>query len=304
MSVTASTRAAVPVGLLTLLLTGCSFIAETPPGTANVVRGGQRQPCGRSIWYPLADTASAIAGLTWVLRANSDLADAEPHTATVVANGVAYSAESPGNGGNTDLFRAERAAGYGVMGLFGASAIYGFIVEARCASLRSAALAPPPTPPGPSRRGFPGSVLGFGFHLQPAQAAAECAAKGRDWALEGAVGVCKPKSGTADPRVELTFQLGVSTEIRAVYPVNAGTLNRDYSALFASLRGSYGAPQVEPAPFSTDCAASLNQCLEAGEHPATPVWHWAEGTIELRTAWDTDRALLEIRYTREEAAAQ
>ena len=283
--VTLSWTKLLHLGSMLTLLSACSFIAEPPPGSANelrVTREGRR--CGRSIWYPLADTASTIAGVTWVVRANDDLSAAEH-----------------GAGGNTDLFRAERIAGYTVIRLFGASAIYGYVVEARCSALRHAA-APPAPPPEPARTGFPDAVAGFAFRMSSPQAAQLCTSKGHVWTLDGATGVCETRpQSSVNPAMHVTFELGVVSEIRTVYAVPADSLNRNYSALFSALRGSYGAPQVEPAPLSAACAQSLSQCLAAGERPPGPVWHWPKGTIELHSFWKTDRAMLEIRYTREDA---
>ena len=119
--------------------------------------------------------------------------------------------------------------------------------------------------------------------------------------MEGTTGSCKPtlESG-ATPELRISFELGVPTEIRTLYRGSAQTKNRDYQALAAGLRASYGPPQVEAAALSPACQASLADCLESGVRPKGPVWHWAAGTIELVPSWASERAVLDIRYTREE----
>ena len=60
--------------LLASALCACSFVAEPWPGTPHELRAKAGYRCGKSFWYPLADTASTVASVTWVVRANNELA--------------------------------------------------------------------------------------------------------------------------------------------------------------------------------------------------------------------------------------
>jgi len=271
------------------LLLGCSFIAEPPPGSANELRPhGDGYRCGKSWWYPLGDTVSTVASVTWIVRANNELETAGEDQAS--------------------LWHATRVAGWAGVGLFGASAIYGYVVEGRCAQLRknhelevSAASAAASAPSTPNRANFPGSVFGFGFRMQRGDLVQLCLSKNGQWTVEGAVGVCRQKvESSSFPEVRIGFQLGVPSEIRTIFSGSVQTKNRDYQALASGLRNSYGPPQVEGAALSPSCQASLAQCLESVERPKDPVWHWPSGTIELTPIWVDQRALLEIRYTSED----
>lgn len=268
------------------LLLGCSFAGEPPPGSANELRPNEEgYRCGKSLWYPAADTVSTIASATWVIRANDEL---ETH-----------SQDSEG-----DIWRASRIAGWVGIGLFGASAIYGYVVEGRCGQLRRNRELAVSAPSAPSRPDFPGNVFGFGFRMQRADLVRQCLSKDGQWSMDGAVGRCRPRTeSSANPEVRIAFQLGVPSEVRTIFTGSAQTKNRDYQSLASSLRQSYGPPQVEGA-LSPSCQASLAQCLQSGERPKGPVWHWAAGTVELAPIWADERAVLEIRYTPEDAAAQ
>jgi hypothetical protein len=268
-------------------LLACSFIGEPPPGSAHELRpNADGYRCGRSFWLPVADTVSAAASATWIVRANNEL--------------EAHSQDSEG-----DIWRASRIAGWAGLGLFGASAIYGYIVEGRCATLRKEAEQAAAEPPASTRPGFPGSVYGFGFRMSVGDMAQLCLSKSGTWTHEGARASCKPKlESSANPEIRVTFELGVVSEIRTLYVGSAETKNRDYQALAAGLRKSYGPPQVEAAALSPECQTSLAQCLDAGVRPRGPVWHWAAGTIELSPSWQDERAVLDIRYTRADAQAQ
>ena len=268
-------------------LIACSFIGEPPPGSPHELRpNGEGYRCGKSFWYPVADTISAAASATWVVRANNEL---ETH-----------SEDSEGG-----IWRASRIAGWAGIGLFSASAIYGYVVEGRCAQLRKNREIAATTGPVSTRREFPGSVLGFGFHMPEGDLAQLCMSKNAEWSKNGAVGYCRPRGeSTANPEVRITFELGKPAEIRTIYVGAAATKNRDYRSLADGLRKSFGSPQVEGAPLSAACQASLSACLEAGERPKGPVWHWAAGTIELAPMWADERAVLEIRYTAEEAGGR
>ena len=279
--------------MLVTVLTGCSFISEPVPFTASEFSSRKKGGCGTSVWLPIVDTASTVAGATWVLRANSDLDDTRPHDETFGQ----YTVQAPGNGDSVDRLKVERAAGWTIIGVFGASAIYGYLVEARCAAHQK----PPESAANPmlASRGFPASVLGYTFRMQRSEAATQCVATDDVWAFWGYTGTCKPRSGTAPhPRVELDFELGVPSRIRVVYPAPPQTANRDYHALADSLRKSFGAPRSDMAPWSAACSASLSDCLSAGEHPEGPTWHWPSGSLELAPTVSDGQPVIEIRYTR------
>jgi hypothetical protein len=291
-------------GALALSCLGCSFISErAPPSTPgeHVARAEKR--CDpNNLWYPIYDTLSVAAGVTWVIYANQHIDDINARNAT------AYGDPSQTANGDTSLYKWERAGGYSIIGLYGLSAVYGYITEAKCSDWREQraggdnARGEPATP---RRPGFPGSVFGFGFNMSQLKAAQLCASKGQEWHLEGTTGLCQsPIESVAKPDLRLEFRMAVPSQITVIYRALPDALNKNYIELSASLRGTYGPPQVESTRVSAACKKSLSQCLENDEHPAGPVWHWAGGTIELTPVWQEDHALLELRYTREEPEAQ
>jgi hypothetical protein len=272
---------------------------RAPPSTPEEhVPRGEKRCDPENLWYPIYDTVSVAAGVTWVVYANQHIDDINARNATE------YGDPSRTANGDTSLYKWERAGGYAVIGLYGLSAIYGYITEVQCSSWRERRAGGDTArekPALPGRPGFPGSVFGFGFEMQRPKAAQLCASKGQEWHLEGTTGLCQsPNEGAGKPDLRLEFRMGVPAQITVIYRAPPSVLNKSYGALFASLRDMYGPPQVAPTRVSAACEKSLSQCLENDEHPTGPVWHWAGGTIELTPVWQEDHALLELRYTREE----
>ena len=255
----------------------CSFIFEPAPGSANELRpDGKGRRCGRSFWYPVGDASIATTAATWAAGSNDD-----PDT-------------------QSNRSQRLRIAGWVGVGVFGASAIYGFVVEGRCALLRKGS-EPKAEPPAAARPSFPGSVFGFGFRMRAPELSQLCRSKGGQWTMEGVTGNCQmTRASTVTPGVRIRFDLGVPSEIRTRYFGAAQTSNRDYQALASGLRKLYGPPQVEASALTAECQASLAQCLESGARPTGPVWHWPGGTIELTPHWEGTRTVLDIRYAREE----
>ncbi len=305
----AALRWAVAVTLVHACV-GCSLVSMAPPGAPGMTSAKNNRERCKNIWYPLADTASALAGVAWIVRANDDEALNGPeHTTTDCSSyGGNVCTETTYGSHHDDTYKYERVAGYSILVAFAASAIYGYAVTAECDAhnkARVASLATQDTPAERPRHGFPDSVEGFSFALQAAQAAQLCASKGETWELQGSTGSCKPAAESAtNPDVRLEFELGAPTTIVLTYHPTPAAVSKNYGALYASLLGFYGAPQVKPGGVSTACAASLGQCLADGESPTGPVWHWAGGTIALSPIWKDDRAVLELRYSREEPQAQ
>jgi hypothetical protein len=291
--------------VLGMVSTGCSFLFERPPPSAPSERNAHAaQKCDPNNWvFPLADAASAVAGATWVVHANQQIADSGPQTVTT-PDGSSYT--TAGSGGSNSTYKAERIAGYSIIGVFGASAVYGTIVEFQCLSLRTELKHRKDVEHSPKamRLGFPTSVLGFGFDATAQQAAQTCASKGGAWASAGTVGPCtEQRASVANPNVELEFELGVPSKITVIYPALPDQMNKNYAELSASVQALYGAPQTD-ARFSPACQRSLAQCLENDEQPSGAEWHWAAGSIELEPVWQTDHALLELRYSRSEAEGE
>ena len=257
---------------LCLVGAGCSFSSEGP-----LARTPSQPSKCRSFRSPLVDTGVVAVGALTVATAGSQ----EP-----------------------DAAKVERIAGYTTMALFGASAIYGFIVVGQCRDQRDEDIQhgeqgseseARPRPP------FPGSVYDFAFRSRPAAAEQVCRGKGRAWTMQGTTGECALRSGpNSEPRARLTFDAGLASQITVVYDGNPENLNQSYGAIYASMRKTFGEPQVPPARPSAACAASLAQCLSDGERPAGASWHWADGSIDLVPNLSDGKPLIELRYTREE----
>ncbi len=305
---------------MALTCTGCSFLNERfPPSTpydasalpARDPEHPHAKPCPRDgFWSPVADTISTAAGLTWVLYADQK-AKGQDYVPPSYDSQGNYSPGQPSEpGADGGLVKAERIFGYSAMVLFGASAIYGAVVEGVCSSYRnrlaSEASAPPskaalPVSAAPTApQGFPGAVLQFGFEMTPAQAGVACADSGRVYRVEGTVAHCAPAPGAlSQSEVRIQFSLGTPSEITVVYRAPAAGLNEQYRSLHASLSRYYGVPQVA-AELSAACTTSLEQCLAAGEQPHGPTWHWPKGSIEIAPVWQNEQALIELRYARAE----
>ena len=277
---------------------GCSFLGEQPPPDVPTHYARGEKPCKPSnIQYPIADTLSTLAGVTWVIWANQKIDDADA---------AAKAADPYGNDNPDDTsYKVARAAGYGAIGIFAAAAIYGFVIEGQCASYRHSKAAPSSPNGGASTHGFPISVLDFAWNTDSVHAAQTCAARGQQWFLEGSVGLCQSKvPSAAHPDVKLEFELGHPARIVVLYRSAPQAMNENYQQILGGLRKTYGAPQTDAAHISTACASSLAQCLADGEHPQGPRWSWANGSIELAPVWQEDQALLELRYTRTDAQAE
>jgi len=258
----------------------------------------------------LADTISTAASVTWIIYANRKIEENEPKAEAYTNNqfgGVDYSPASDGSPSDVTSFKWLRAGGYVSLGLFAASAIYGWVVEGQCHALRqelAANKAPKEQDVSPTRQPFPASVLDYSFEFRPDQAQQHCFAQGRHWSLQGSVGVCKSeRPSTERPTVQLDFELGTPSRITVSYPTPAEQLIRSSRVLEASVTKIYGPPQAQAAPLSASCTASLAGCLQDGERPAGPTWRWARGSIAISSSWKDDGAWLELHYQRAEANA-
>jgi hypothetical protein len=190
-----------------------------------------------------------------------------------------------------------RAGGYAGLALFGASAIYGWVIEAKCHEFRQE-LKTPQCKKAPqvasTLPSFPTNVPGFGFDFRPARAKQYCSAQGRSWSLEANVGWCHSTAG--NPDVRLDFELGLPARITVVYRSPAQRLANDYREFDASMRKIYGAPQIDP-PLSSTCAASLIDCLKNDDRPRARVWQWPRGSIELTPVQNAAESVLELTST-------
>jgi hypothetical protein len=283
-------------GVLLLAASGthCSVLALRPPPSAPAERTAKAaEHCG-DMWYPIADTLSTIAGLTWVVHANQrqEEDDAAARGAVIMQRNT--SPIDPA---------VERNAGYIVMGIFGASAIYGYYVEERCHALRreleEARRGREPQALPPPRSDLPKDVAGFTFHAPQAQAQATCVAKTGSWQIQGSVARCTPAGARSAEPIRLEFESGTITRIAIVHSPPADQFDQAYDRLYAELRTKYGAPQTEPARPG-DCATSLLACMKKGGKPKGPAWFFVAGSIALQPVWSEDNAALEERYVREE----
>lgn len=290
---------------------GCSFVNErfppsTPAAPAESLASEPRRrtkPCPRDgFWSPVLDTVSVAAGLTWVLYANKR-AESRPYVPAHYDNNRYYP-EQPGEAGdNGELTKAARYWGYGSMLVFGASAIYGYLVEGSCLSYRNRIEHDSTAVPSnePARAVFPGAVLQFKFSMALAEAGNACENSGRVFQVDGNAARCVNAPGSLDTsEMRLRYSLGTPSEITVIYHVPSKGLSAQYRRLSDSLGGFYGEPQIAAPSLPAACAATLEQCLAAGEHPRGPVWHWPNGSIEVVPMWRDEQALIEIRYTREE----
>lgn len=287
------------MGGLLLSSSACSFFAERPPPEAPYHHErGEEKPCKPSnIQYPIFDTISTLASVTWVVWANQKIDEA--HSAGQTQDAYGNLIPDPNADRDDGKYKVARAIGYAGIGLYAASAIYGYVIESQCASYRKERTFTPNTDGHGPSRGFPSSALDFAWSTDAPRAAQTCRARGQEWSLEGATGLCQSAvPSAAHPDVKLDFELGHPASIIVVYRSAPQAMNENYYQIFAGLKQTYGAPQTAPAHISAACASSLAQCLEAGEHPTGPVWSWADGTIELAPVWDEDHALLELRYKR------
>jgi len=279
---------------------GCSIVSEQLPPSDPSQRTKRAAKQCSDVIYPLADTASTAASISWILLANGKIEDNQPKPEGYRTQyGVtAYFEADPGNPSQVSRYEVLRGVAYASTALFALSAIYGWVVEAQCATLRKEVegASPKVALASSTQPRFPHSVLDFEFDLRPGAAEQVCSVRGGTWSFEDNVGLCSWPADAAKPSVRLAFELGVPSRITVIYAASAAQLPTNYSALAASMHKLYGAPQVAAAPPSAACATGLARCLENGEHVAGPVWRWAQGTIELSPAWQGDRAVIELRY--------
>jgi hypothetical protein len=282
----------------------CSFVSSRPPPSAPEERTAKAAAKCGNFWYPLADTVSVLAGATWVVSANQKEEEDRPSTTTSADGTVTIIKQGSG-----DTHDAERIFGYSVMGLFGASALFGYYVEIKCGELRREVnerdqrrveqAIPPPRPD------MPGEVAGFSFGMTPELAQRACVQKNQEWQLQGSVAHCNPKSGSAPvPSVRLEFQSGTLSRIALLHEPPADQLAPTYDRFYAAFLSRYGSPQVDRAVLTSACSGALAECLKNGEKPKGAAWYWPNGSVELHLVWRDDRALLEERYSREEIVEQ
>jgi hypothetical protein len=240
----------------------------------------------------------------WIVYANQKIAENRPQPGYEddQLGGTDYVPPTPGNSSDVHSYELLRASAYASAGLFALSAIYGWVIEARCQALKKERKerrnAPQPVEAS-ARRAFPSDVLGFGFEFQPAQAGVRCTGLGGTWSFDANVGFCRLSRGPAPkPDVRIDFELGVPSQIALIYPAPTEQLGANYAALTQSMIQVYGPPQATAPALSSACAASLSGCLQAGEHPTGSVWRWPRGSIELSPALTDDGAELELHYLR------
>jgi len=278
---------------------GCSFVSSRPPPSAPDQRTARdAAKCG-GVWYPLADTVSVIAGLTWVLRADQLEEDSLSKTYTVTPDGTTLTSTSGGTS-----YQWMRIAGYAIMGLFGASSVYGYVVEAQCAGLRREiserrSLSAEPLPA--ARLVPPSNIAGFTFGLSEAQAERVCTGKQQRWEPRGAMALCRtPAPSEVALPLRLEFQSGTLHRVVVLHRSSPELIGKDYDTLYAAHRSMYGGPQRERAALTGTCATAFADCLKNGEKPRGPAWYWPTSSLELQPVWQGEEMLLEERYTRED----
>ena len=279
-------------GLFSIFNAGCSVATLRLPSKGSAQSSAAPGKC-KSVGPPVFDAGVAVLGLFDVIYANGRL-DGE--------NVAGVHIDPPPD--EKTAFQIYRGIGYGVLGVFGASAIYGVYVHVNCRPFeRQLAAEKRDSFARPARPALPASVYGLGFEMPEAAASATCRRDGRAWQFNGSVGLCRGTSaGSAPYDVRVSYRFGAPHEITVLYHAAPEHLNRAYDQLYASARKRYGKPQLERSALSSECAASLAQCLQNGERPTGSAWHWPSGTIELVPIWSEERALLELRHIREEAA--
>jgi len=282
--------------------TGCSFVYSTlPPSAPDQRTLSAAKNCGR-ISYPLLDTASTVAGYTWVVYA--DKAEEESSSKTYRFNGDGTTTlESQGP--PTADYGVVRTLGYVTMAAFGASSLYGYYAALRCSNWRHEIAVRNSTPAADAvaaQAKPPKDFGGYTFDMTEAQAEQICTAGRQGWQLEGAIAVCSPtvESSSSQP-LRLEFQSGRLRMITVVRHMPGEQLEKDYDHLYTVMRTMYGPPQVDRAALVGACSGALAECMKKGETPKGPVWSWPTLTIELQPVWHGDQAVLEERYTRRDA---
>jgi hypothetical protein len=297
-------HACLPLAIVALtgcLGTACSFISSTLPPSAPDQRTRKAAANCGNIVYPVLDTASTIAGYTWVLYANRKEEESAPKTYNVGWDGTT-TLES--QGAPTADYGPVRILGYATMALFGASSLYGYYAALQCANMRhEIALRNRPTAAQPLAvlANPPQGIGGFTFDMTQLQAEQACAANRQAWHLDGTVALCSPNVESNDARpVRLDFQSGELHRMTVIRRASSGELAKTYDELYATLRTTYGPPQVERAALIGPCSGALAECMKNGEKPKGPMWTFPALTIELLPVWQGDQAVLEERYTHRE----
>lgn len=286
---------------MALTANGCSFLSSRVP-PSNVSEHVGQPPVQCSVWRPVADTLSSVAGATWVHLAS--VREDASRSSTTTIDGMGNSTTVYGE---ATSYQPLRILGYSTMVVFAASAIYGFVAESMCTARRREATERK-SQPGPEARpvrpDFPGQVNGFTFAMRPQEAEQLCASQKRHWHQMGAVAACQPDPADTSAReVQLAFELGRVSRITVVYVAPPEQLRSHYEQLVASMRSTYGAPQIEGAAWPAACRDSVAACLKAGAVVKVPQWSWATGMLEVQPVWREDRATVDIRYTHQETFA-
>ncbi len=285
--------------VVALSASGCSFISSrVPPSNATDHAGQHRVAC--SVWRPVADTLSAVAGASWVRLAT--VREDASRSSTTTIDGMGNSTTVYEGGTSYQPFRI---AGYTTLAVFAASAVYGYVVESMCASRQRESVdrkSQPGPEARPARPDFPGQVDGFSFGMPTQEAERLCASKKHLWHRGDALATCQPPDASTH-EVRLAFELGKVARMAVVYLAPPQQIRSHYDQLVTSTRSTYGAPQIEGAAWPPACRDSLADCLEAGAVVKGPQWSWATGTVEVQPVWREDRAAVEVRYTHQEVFA-
>jgi len=276
---------------------GCSvaWSRVTPKDPAERKQG---EKCG-GIKYPLYDLGWTLLGAANVVLGRS----LQKPERIPTGSGEFVEVRT----GKEDYGKVQETTGYAQMAVFGASAVYGFVVEGICAPRRPQSKAER-AKAAPARMQFPGAVDGFAFDVAPAAAERVCTPRGQRWKLAGPAGTtgyCRSEGRVPRPDVRIQFTFGVASQIALLYPAAPERLAGHYDQLYAALRASLGAPQVDREPLTDDCANSLGACLARGARPRGAAWHWPEGSVELAPVLDErNAAVIELEYTRHGRAEQ
>jgi hypothetical protein len=246
---------------LLLAQAGCSALALRLPPTEPSKRKQALERCMKPWSYPIVDTGSVIAGTTWLL------------------GGFRDRDQSTDKGGSSRSWaNAETAFGYSVMGLYGASAIYGYYVVAKCRDLeraekakaaeRAASLA--------VRYQFPQKVLGYSFGQTTVEAQRVCESAHGAWDAAMERPVCHAATPSLkQPDVRFELSLGTVQRITLVYPASRATFDRALRDVQQTALHYYGPPQQPPG-----------------------TWRWAGGSIQLESFNTEDRSAVELSFER------
>ena len=282
---------------------GCSFLYSRPPlsgpvegtGAARAENPNIRSRKGCEVANPIYDLTWVLGGIGWVLLANRL---EEPPSQSA---GITPTPRDEGTTASHKDYSGLRYLGYGEMGFFGASTLWGLYVVGRCSAAHNAAVraAAADKEKSRSRGDFPGAVLGFTFGMTGAQAENACRLQPRDYQVDGAFATCT--SRTTPDNARLRFSLGALSEVTAYYQPPREQLAKYYDQLYLTLMSKYGPPQVDRAPLSGECQTALADCLERGATVKGAAWTWPKGSVSITPAWNTDHAEIDVRYARLES---